>query len=136
MRTCARMKVLNIIGILITSIYVTIPVIAAGNEDNNKPVGMPENKVSSLLSLHIKMKQAQPAFTSQNTMKPFGVEPESIGETTLVDKERVFLHFTQPPTNDQINELASLGVTVYPDSWIPPVNNFKTGFILAGCFNY
>ena len=64
-------------------------------------------------------------------MKPFGVEPESTGETTLVDKERVFLHFAQPPTNQQINDLLLWESRSYPDSWIPPVNSFKTGFVLA-----
>jgi subtilisin family serine protease len=48
-----------------------------------------------------------------------------------MNREKVFLYFTQKPTATQISELADQGVTAYPDSWIPPVGNHPTGFMLA-----
>jgi Tol biopolymer transport system component/subtilisin family serine protease len=120
-------KCLGIVGVIIlifVSNYWPLPIIADGNEITG-------SKVSGLLSMHIKLKNEQSKNTALTTMRPFGVDSPSISENTLVSKERVFLHFAEQPTTTQINELNSLGVTVFSDSWIPPVNNFHTGFILA-----
>jgi Tol biopolymer transport system component/subtilisin family serine protease len=133
----AGVRLLGIIGVLVLlllSSYGTIPVGADGNDASDTGsinVNADGSKVSSILSLHIKLKQIQSAEFSQTVMKPLRLDQQSTEETTLVDNERVFLHFTQPPSADQINDLSLLGVNVYPDSWIPPVGNFNTGFVLA-----
>ena len=127
MKRFGATKFLGIIGTLILlflNACWVIPVNSAENETG-------ESKVSSLLSLHIRIKTSQPANNLQGTTKPAGVDPQTRGETTVVDKEQIFIHFSQQPTTAQLNELNSLGVTVYLDSWMPPVNNFKTGFVLA-----
>jgi Tol biopolymer transport system component/subtilisin family serine protease len=123
-------KVLGICGILtilLVNCFWPVPVMSSGIE----PAENTENKVSSLLSMHIKLKETQAAHTYQSNMQPFGADSMLTTENTLINQERVFLHFAAPPTPTQIHDLNSLGVTVYPDSWIPPVNNFKTGFVLA-----
>ncbi|GAH17438.1 unnamed protein product, partial [marine sediment metagenome] len=48
-----------------------------------------------------------------------------------LDVQRVFIHFAQEPTVKQIEELEAMGITPYPDSWIPPVGEYPTGFIAA-----
>jgi Tol biopolymer transport system component/subtilisin family serine protease len=130
-------KLLGIIVVLVLlfiNICCSIPIVAIGGDladTNSTSINTHETKVSSLLSLHIKIKQSQDSESSLTAMKPLGVDQQSADETTSIDTERVFLHFTQPPSQDQKSDLSSLGVTVFPDSWIPPVNNFKTGFVLA-----
>jgi Tol biopolymer transport system component/subtilisin family serine protease len=120
-------KILGITLVLIMlclNIFVDVPVNSADIDDT-------QSKVSSLLSLHIKLKQAQADNPFQNTMSPLGIDQPSTVETSTINKEQVFLHFTEAPTEEQINDLSSIGVTIYPDSWIPPVNNFDSGFVLA-----
>ncbi len=135
MKKSGMVRILGIIGVLVLLFmngYGAVPTMASEpNPANTEGINTVNNKVSSLLSMHIKMKTAQAANTVQDAMKPFGIEPESTGETTSVNRERVFLHFAQKPTDSQINELQSFGVTIYPDSWIPPVGSHPTGFLLA-----
>ena len=50
---------------------------------------------------------------------------------TDMSKQMVFIHFDEEPTQAQIEELEAMGITPYPDSWIPPLKNHPTGFILA-----
>jgi subtilisin family serine protease len=123
-------KIVGIIIILIIVIaanFWMIPVAWAKSADNNSSA----SRVSSLLSLHLKIKEGRSSHIAGNIEQFTGESFQANGETNSSNFERVFLHFAEPPTDDQIHELNSLGVRVYPDSWIPPVNNFKTGFVLA-----
>ena len=58
-------------------------------------------------------------------MQARGMRIEDLG------RQRIFIHLAQEPTAKQLNELEAMGVTPYPDSWIPPVGEFPTGFIVA-----
>jgi hypothetical protein len=58
-------------------------------------------------------------------MQSLGMNVESISV------QRIYIYSSQPLTGPQTDELKSLGVTVYADSWIPPVGNHPQGFILA-----
>jgi subtilisin family serine protease len=89
-------------------------------------------KISSRLSLRLmtKMEAISAADTQGETDLP-GIVEQAYGEGTDLRREKVFLYFTEQPTAAQLNELASLGVTAYPDSWIPPVGNHPAGFIIA-----
>jgi len=109
------------------SLSVTIPVVSA---DNSASI----SKISSLLSLRIKMKTgylAQAGNMPQGQIALPGTDIQASGDLTQLNHEKVFLHFTQQPTAENLSELAALGVTTYPDSWIPPVGNHPTGFMLA-----
>jgi hypothetical protein len=44
---------------------------------------------------------------------------------------KIFIYLEKEPTLEQIEELESLGVTVYLDSWIPPVEAHPAGFLVA-----
>ncbi|MFC1933788.1 S8 family serine peptidase, partial [Chloroflexota bacterium] len=48
-----------------------------------------------------------------------------------LNKQQVFIHVTEEPTQSQIRELGAMGITLYPDSWIPPIGVHPTGFITA-----
>jgi len=58
-------------------------------------------------------------------MKAMGMRTENLG------MQRIFIHLAQEPTPSQIGELKAIGITPYPDSWIPPVGGHPTGFIVA-----
>ena len=45
--------------------------------------------------------------------------------------QRIFIHLNEELSQSQIEELKAMGVTLYLDSWIPPVGAHPTGFILA-----
>jgi Tol biopolymer transport system component len=132
-RSCAVrfLAVLGILILLFTNAYSSIPALAESGKPSD--LSLTGSKVSGLLSLHVQIKKNQMTKSSDDELKSLVLDQQSIDEIILtdIDKERVFLHFTEQPTESQIQELNSLGVTVYSDSWIPPVNNFKTGFVLA-----
>lgn len=52
----------------------------------------------------------------------------------LVDdpgNQRIFIYLIQEPDQTQVAELGAMGITVYMDSWIPPVSDHPAGFVLA-----
>ena len=70
MKRFGWVKILGIIGTLILifmNSYWSVPARSADSDTS----AAAESKVSSLLSMHIKMKQAQPAFSAQNTDETF-----------------------------------------------------------------
>ena len=48
-----------------------------------------------------------------------------------LDKQRIFIHLAEEPTESQIRELEAMGTTLYLDSWIPAVGDHPTGFLIA-----
>ena len=117
-----------VLMMLFASIFQTLPLKAADTPP-------PDSKISSLLSLRTKIKNnyLKTGSVPQGTIiLPGGnIQVSSAAQITQMKHERVFIYFAQQPTSAQINELAVLGVTAYPDSWIPPVTSHPTGFILA-----
>lgn len=45
--------------------------------------------------------------------------------------QRIFIYMNQQPATAQVKDLQNLGLTLYLDSWIPPVGSFNTGYLLA-----
>ncbi len=97
-------------------------------------------KISALLSLQVdaKVRAVEAGGVTQalealkegrvdilQAMQAMGME---VGD---LNKQRVFIHLSQEPTPSQIDELEAMGITPYPDSWIPPVGEHPTGFIVA-----
>jgi len=58
-------------------------------------------------------------------MKNMGMHVDNL------ESQRIFIHLTQELNPSQVEEIEALGITLYPGSWIPPVGNHPTGFILA-----
>jgi hypothetical protein len=86
------------------------------------------NKISSQLSLQLKLRENQiesPSLDRLNQMQKMGMN------TTELNIQRIFIYLKKPLSPSQIAELQSLGIVVYPDSWIPPVGNNLAGFVLA-----
>ena len=86
------------------------------------------DKISSELLFQIDMKLKQMASPDPQRLK----QMESAGmETGDLTRQKVFIHLRQPLTPAQVTELTDMNVTVYLDSWIPPVGVFPTGYYLA-----
>jgi len=86
------------------------------------------NKVSALLLLQIDLREKQlaaPATERLEQMKAMGMRTENLG------MQRIFIHLMQELTAQQIDELKAMGITPYPDSWIPPAGENPTGFMVA-----
>jgi len=85
-------------------------------------------KASALLLLQIDLREKQlaaPTAERLEQMKAMGMRTENLG------LQRIFIHLAQEPTAQQIDELEAMGITPFPDSWIPPVAEHPTGFIVA-----
>ncbi|GEM_PF-3400295 len=105
-----------IVGALVITFYL-LPVTTA--DDSNGP-NAASPKIGSLLQLQIDAKLHQSEKPGRMAMA-----------TESTESQRVFIHFEQEPTASQVTELESLGVTVFPETWIPPLPNHPTGFLLA-----
>ncbi len=85
-------------------------------------------KASSFLLLQVQLRQQQidsPTAERRSQMQSMGMDVSNLSF------QRVFIHLAQPLTPAQLVELQALGTTVHPDSWLPPVGNSPTGFVLA-----
>ncbi len=85
-------------------------------------------KVSSLLLAQITLRKdqiAEPTSDRLEMMKELGMRVENL------ETQRIFLHLTKELNSSQIAELEAMGITLYLDSWIPPVGAHPTGFIIA-----
>jgi hypothetical protein len=85
-------------------------------------------KVSSQLSAQINLKQAQidaPTPERLKTMRDMGMNTDNL------QLQRIYIRLNKELTQSQIDELKGLGITLYLDSWIPPLSNHPTGFLLA-----
>jgi subtilisin family serine protease len=96
---------------------------------------MPDNasKIGSLLSqrIEIKSRLSESDNFSMEQIRISDLEVQSLGEISNLDTEKIFLYFGKYPTASQKKDLKSSGITLYPDSWIPPVGGFLSGYMLA-----
>lgn len=87
-----------------------------------------KGKASAELLLQIDLKQKQiesPTPERLQRMKEMGLDT---GDLT---RQKIFLYLNQQLSGAQIKELQEMSIQVYPDSWIPPVGVFPTGYYLA-----
>ena len=85
-------------------------------------------KASALLLLQIDLREKQlaaPTAERLEQMKAMGMRTKNLGV------QRIFIHLAQEPTAGQIDELEAMGITPYPDSWIPAAGGHPTGFMVA-----
>jgi len=88
----------------------------------------PNQKASSLLLLQIELRQQQianPTPERLQQMKNMGMNVDNL------DIQRIFIYLAQPITPAQAQELQATGITLYPDSWIPPTDEHREGFLVA-----
>ncbi len=89
---------------------------------------MIDTKVSSQLLSQVNLRKAHidtPTPDRLTIMKGLGMNVDNLGV------QRIFIHLNQALTPSQIQELKAMGITLYLDSWIPPVGNHPTGYLLA-----
>ena len=88
----------------------------------------PKEKASSILLHQIELRQqqiAEPTSDRLEIMKNTGMTVDNL------EIQRIFIHLTQELNPSQIEELETMGITLYLASWIPPVGTHPTGYILA-----
>ncbi|MBI2850850.1 MAG: hypothetical protein HYX80_07415 [Chloroflexi bacterium] len=111
--------------IVITSFLVfTLSAVSCSIPNNS----MISDKVSGQLLAQIDLRKAQldnPTADRLRTMKEMGMNVDTL------EIQRIFIHLISKPTLSQIEEIKALGITLYPDSWIPPVGDHPTGYLLA-----
>ena len=111
------------VAVILLVLIVSFPPPAASQP---LPVG---SKVTASLEVQVRDKTTY----LQEAGRPEGVISPALKKMTPAEAatQKVFLHLAQRPTANQLDDLRSLGVTAYPDSWIPPVGAHPTGFIYA-----
>jgi len=88
----------------------------------------PQNKVNTALSLQIQFREQQishPTTENLGQMKAMGMRTDNLS------LQRIYIRLYKPLTAGQADELKALGLTLYPDSWIPPAGSSPTGSMLA-----
>ena len=109
---------------------LVLPEISKEMEMKLKKGSKIEKKISGLLEMQIQLRNSyrkQPTSERLDAMRSMGmkvVEAE-------IDKQMIFIHVKRKLTQSRIASLKKLGVTVYEDTWIPPLKNHPTGFIIA-----
>jgi len=85
-------------------------------------------KINSQLLTQINLKKEQidkPTDERLNIMRQMGMMVDNL------DNQRIFIHLEHELNESQVKELQNMGLTLYLDSWIPPVGAHPTGYIIA-----
>lgn len=93
-----------------------------------KKGGLAEEKISGLLRVQIQAKNSyakQPTIERLNAMRKMGIKTEE------VNKHMVYIHSKTKLHATQISSLKEIGVTVYEDTWVPPLKNHPAGYVIA-----
>ena len=113
---------------LIVSISLIVLTLLPASCSNSERVNDVNKKGSSLLLTQINLRKEQiadPTSDRLKIMKNMGMRVNNL------EIQRIFIHLSQELNALQIEELEAIGVTLYLDSWTPPVGDHPTGFILA-----
>ena len=111
-----------IIGIsLILSILLPVSCTCSESDTINEKVSSP-----LLTQVNLRKEQiADPTLDRLAMMKNMGMSVDNL------EIQRIFIHLAQELNSSQIEELEAMGITLYLDSWIPPVGAHPTGFLIA-----
>ncbi|UCG55289.1 MAG: S8 family serine peptidase, partial [Dehalococcoidia bacterium] len=90
-------------------------------------------KISGLLALQVeaKLRSLEAKPLEEGRVDILQAMQAAGAEVMPLNKQRVFIYSVDKLSQSQIEELDDMGLTLYRDSWIPPVNNYATGFIIA-----
>ena len=116
------------LGVVLVLSAIIAATLVAGGQSQPGEEEIVNEKVSSLLLMQIDLRKAQiadPTADRLERMQNMGMRTEDLAS------QRIFVHLSQELTQSQLEELQDLGITVYVDSWIPPVGAHPTGFMLA-----
>jgi|SRR3990172_2370052 len=106
-----------------------LPLLACTKSETVNPVsGNVTEKASTLLISQVNLREAQiakPTPERLELMRNMGMKADNL------EIQQVFIYMAAAPNAAQIAELKSIGLTLYLDSWIPPVGTHPTGFLIA-----
>jgi hypothetical protein len=120
----------GIVSLIILIFLLSIPLFSCSkaSSESSDTVQSLNPKVSSILALQINLRKAQLSSPSSENL----AQMQNLGmNITSPGIQRIYIYLKQKPSSIQLDELHSLGITVYPESWMPPVGINPTGFILA-----
>lgn len=120
-----RSSILNNFLRLIIAISFIILVLLLISCTNTETIN---EKVSGELLTQINLKSEQianPSSERLEIMKNMGMIVDNL------ENQRIFIHLERELNDAQVKELKNLGLTLYLDSWIPPVGAHVTGYIIA-----
>lgn len=109
------------ITIIIFVFLLLLPMSCSNTERINE-------KVSSELLAQVNLRKEQmadPTSDRLEIMKNMGLRVDNL------EIQGIFIHLNEELIPSQIEELEAMGITLYLDSWIPPIGEHPTGFILA-----
>ena len=112
------------VAVVLALLILSLPTAPLAADSPDQPRG----KVSGLLRYHVELKQeqmSQPDNGRLAQMEDLGLRTESLSQ------QLVFVHFDQHPDSGQVDELQAMGITLYKDSWIPPLDGHPDGFMVA-----
>jgi len=116
------------LGVVLVLFSIIIATSIAGWQSQPGWEEIVKEKASSLLLMQVDLRKeqmAEPTAERLRQMQAMGMRTEDLAS------QRIFIHLSQQLTQSQLQELQDLGITVYVDSWIPPVGAHPTGFMLA-----
>lgn len=89
-----------------------------------------EKKISGLLWLQTQLRNSyreQPTSERLSAMQKLGMKTVE----AEMDRQMVYIHVKRKLSAAKIASLKKIGVVVYEDSWIPPLENHPTGYVIA-----
>jgi len=87
-----------------------------------------EEKVSAQLHTQISFRKEQiadPTADRLELMKNIGMSLDNL------ESQKIFIHLTRELNESQVEEIETMGITLYLDSWISPQGNHPTGYLTA-----
>ena len=100
----------------------------AKTETENQESNQVSEKASSQLLAQVNLRKeqiAEPSPDRLELMENMGMRVDNL------DIQRIFIHLEKAPGASQVDELEAMGLTLYLDTWIPPVGAHPTGFLTA-----
>jgi hypothetical protein len=85
-------------------------------------------KISSRLQQQVSLRREQLANPTSERLAQMQAQGMNVSNLSV---QRIYIYLNQKLNPSQANELQNLNINVYPDSWVSPVGNHPTGFLLA-----
>lgn len=87
-----------------------------------------EKKISGLLKFQVQLRKS---YVKQSTPERLSAMKKMGMKTEEIDKHLVYVHAEKKLNASEIKSLKKMGVIAGEDSWIPPLKNHPTGFVIA-----
>lgn len=114
-----------------TSLFIVIVgifTLSCSNSYQGTPNSLTQSKASSLLLQQINLRREQLDSPTPERLAQMQAQGMNVSNLNI---QRIYIYLKQQLTSAQTNELQALGITIYPNSWIPPISNNPDGFFLA-----